>query len=109
MKVLETTTDWIIKCRPCGRHYIPKAQRPNRTWNFNGNVGSPSFTPSVNECCNPPGHPDYRPDVKTSRCHFVVTDGNIQYCHDCTHGLAGQTLGLEEFTEIEIKIHDPTS
>lgn len=67
---------------------------------------SPTFTPSINECCNPPDHPHYRPDVITSRCHFIVTDGNISYCPDCTHDLANQTVPLDEFTEAEMKYHE---
>lgn len=105
MKVLETKDYWIIRCRICGRHYIPKAQIPNKTWHFNGDCQSPTFTPSINECCNPPGHKDYRPDVKTTRCHFIVTDGKIAYCGDCTHSLAGQTLELEDFSEVTIRYH----
>ncbi len=105
MKVLETDTHWVIKCDQCGRHHIPKAKVPNRTWAFDGNIDSPTFTPSINECCNPPGHKDYRSDVKTSRCHFVITKGQIYYCNDCTHKLAGQTVPLPDFTDIEVKLH----
>lgn len=106
MKVLETETHWIIKCRVCGQHSIPKTHRPNQTWVMSGTADCPTFHPSINECCNPPGHKDYRPDVKTSRCHFVVTAGQIFYCGDCTHKLAGQTLPLEDFTDVEVKLHE---
>jgi hypothetical protein len=82
----------IIRCRKCGQHLIPIPR-----WNFNGNVDSPTFTPSVNESCNPPGHPHFQPQAKSSRCHFVVTDGMIAYQGDCTHDLAGQTLPLEDW------------
>ncbi|MNR55162.1 hypothetical protein D3C85_1754830 [compost metagenome] len=29
-------------------------------------------------------------------CHSWVTDGKIQFLHDCTHALAGQTIALED-------------
>jgi hypothetical protein len=29
-----------------------------------------------------------------TRCHSFVTDGNIAYCPDCTHALAGKTVPL---------------
>ena len=28
------------------------------------------------------------------RCHLFVTNGNIEYCPDCDHELAGQTVKL---------------
>lgn len=34
-------------------------------------------------------------DIKKS-CHSFITDGNISYCSDSTHRLAGHTVELPE-------------
>jgi hypothetical protein len=91
-----------IKCRACGHHLIPTYHGPGRGWTFNDDFDKPTITPSVNESYNDPGHPSYNPEAKSSRCHYVITDGRITYCGDCTHNLAGQTVELEEFTQAEL-------
>jgi hypothetical protein len=47
--VIETPTGWMVRCQICGHHEFPKAQRPNATWEFDGNPQSPTFKPSMNE------------------------------------------------------------
>ena len=34
--------------------------------------------------------------IKSPRCHSFVRNGMIQYLGDCTHGLAGKTIPMEE-------------
>ncbi len=63
----------MFECRNDGKH---------PSWSFNGNMESPTFTPSL---C----YPD-------RRCHLTVTDGKIKYHDDCTHSLVGQTINLPE-------------
>ena len=71
-------------------------------WYYDGNADAPTFAPSIlvrgtqrlteeerrrvmaGETVTP------RPFV----CHSFVTDGQIQFLGDCTHGLAGQTVPL---------------
>jgi hypothetical protein len=97
MKAIQLKGYVVIRCRACGQHLIPVPR-----WNFNGSFDSPTFTPSINETCNDPGHPSYQPQAQTSRCHFVVTNGQITYCGDCLHSLAGQTMPLEDFSEADV-------
>lgn len=61
----------------CGDQY-PESHR----WAFNGDFGKPTFRESYLAT-----HPDYR-------CHSYVTDGFVEYCHDCTHDLKNQRLPL---------------
>lgn len=85
---------WLIKCPACKRyHFIPGDGR----WTFNGDNERPTFRPSVNESCNAPG-PNHRPKIPYTRCHYIITNGKIQFCDDCTHELKNQTVELLEAT-----------
>ena len=53
-------------------------------WGFNKNFDKPTIAPSV--LVRWPNHV----------CHSFITDGNIQFLSDCTHGLTGQTSELPE-------------
>ncbi len=55
-------------------------------WQFNGNIHSPTFTPSLFVM---PDHPEHR-------CHSFVTDGKIQFLGDSHHHLKGTTVELPE-------------
>lgn len=57
-------------------------------WKFNGNEDSPTFSPSF-KMTQPRG------DI-THICHIVMTNGRIEYCADCTHPLAGQTIEMKD-------------
>lgn len=92
-----------FKC-PAGHwHYIntivPNQQ--NAQWNFNGDVNNPTFTPSINERTGYYVDPNIQGDEEwlkknSYHCHFVITDGKIHFCGDCSHGLKGQTINLPE-------------
>lgn len=71
-------------------HVVPTTG-PN-AWGFNGSTDAPTFTPSilVHGKTRDDGTP-YSP-----RCHSFVEGGRIRYLGDCTHPLAGQTVGLPE-------------
>jgi hypothetical protein len=83
-KVVKLDNIWLVKCPGCDRpHSI------DERWSFNGDVNNPTFTPSllVNQ---------HRPEM---RCHSFITNGEIQFLSDCYHSLAGETVGLEQWTE----------
>jgi hypothetical protein len=50
----------------------------------------PTFTPSVRHYI--PAR-DGRPEKTT--CHYFITDGQMVYCGDCEHELAGKTVPME--------------
>lgn len=91
----------VVRCKACHQHFI---QTPR--WSFNGDMEKPTFSPSVSETCNAEDHPSYRKEAATSRCHFTITNGMIQYHGDCTHDLKGQTLPLEAWTEEQIAYYN---
>lgn len=87
--VIETREGWMIQCRcPCGWHKFPKERLSNgAAWTFNGDMVKPTFTPSMNVHINPPGQ-HHNSECDTWRCHFIVTDGCVYRCGDCTHAPA---------------------
>ena len=102
-RVFELAEYYEIKCEMCNHHLIPKVGQPGATWQFNGDLFLPSFTPSINELQNPPDRPSYRPGVPTRRCHFTITNGEIKYHNDCTHKLAGKTMKLAFYSAVEVR------
>lgn len=80
---------WEHWCPGCNdRHSIPTSG--HKAWEFNGDTALPTFSPSV---LNTWKNAD---DGIELRCHYYIVDGTIQYCGDCTHALAGQTVPLPE-------------
>ncbi len=69
----------------CGFSNTPPA------WTFDGNLDSPTFSPSLLNTWNPPSEPD-----KKKVCHLFVRAGRIEFCGDCTHALAGKTVEMAE-------------
>jgi hypothetical protein len=47
----------------------------------------------------------YSPDVRSYRCHFIVTAGVIHFCGDSTE-FAGQSLPLEPWPDDTVRYYD---
>lgn len=88
---------WCPGCKEM--HVIPSS------WGFDGNVESPTFTPSVkitgkktinDERGEWTGEWAVDADGKAidSCCHYILTAGQLQFCSDCTHEFSGQTVPL---------------
>lgn len=87
---------WCPGCEEM--HILPDS------WNFNGNLESPSFTPSfkhegiqrVFQGGNWTGEwkRDANGNVIPVMCHYVLTNGRLEFQSDCTHSLANQTVPL---------------
>lgn len=54
-------------------------------WSFDGNLEAPTFSPSLR--CSIHG--------KTT-CHLFLRNGQIEYCSDSPHALAGKTVPLSD-------------
>lgn len=90
-----------IFCPGCEGHHIIPTVKPNGSgavWGFNGNMESPTFTPSllIRTGKYVPGHEDFDDEgyKLSSICHSFITDGKIQFLGDCTHDLKNQTVEL---------------
>lgn len=60
---------------------IGTEMEPKPLWQFNGNMERPTFTPSMR------WHGD--------QCHYVLTDGIMNYQPDCAHELKGTKVPLQ--------------
>lgn len=90
-------------CPGCeSNHGIWTEARNSRgaTWSFDGNMESPTFSPSIKVTYNgaDAGQTDEDgfkspPEV----CHYFIRNGMIEFCGDSTHSLAGKTVPLPEW------------
>lgn len=93
MTILETLSNregvYLVNCPGCKMmHHIHTARFASPRWEFNGNVESPTFTPSILVRWDEGTPPVYHV------CHSFITDGKWQFLTDCTHELAGQTVAM---------------
>jgi hypothetical protein len=76
------------------------------SWTFNGNVEKPTFTPSfkhsgiktvqVDGKWTGEWHRDAQGKPLDFVCHYILTDGVLHFCGDCSHAMAGQQVPLPE-------------
>lgn len=81
-------------------HWCPACEQihilPDRGWTFNGDVNKPTFSPSFKHsglrCANVNGrwngewHRNSDGSPADGTCHYIITDGRIQFCSDSWHG-----------------------
>jgi hypothetical protein len=81
-----------IFCEGCKESHHINTVGEHPVWEFNGNLDKPTFKPSVRVTTQYSAEENPNPTM----CHFVITDGKIAFCDDCTHELKSQTLELKE-------------
>lgn len=59
-------------------------------WTFNGNMECPTFTPSFLQ--HPAG-------ALHGRCHYIITDGILNFCDDSDHSLKGTSVPLPDLPQ----------
>lgn len=80
-------------CQSTHAYWLAHADgRPGPTWLFDYAPERPTFSPSLR----------VRSQTETGEhiCHLFVSDGQIQYCPDSTHALAGRTVPMEVFNAL---------
>jgi hypothetical protein len=88
-------------CPGCGGgHEIAVGEKNSSgaEWQFNNNLASPSFSPSINIRSGRYADPNYTGGGGRI-CHYFITDGKIIYCSDTTHALSGKTVDLPDIPE----------
>lgn len=102
---LATDGTLMFWCPACNEHHgIPVDG--SRGWTWNGDLDNPTVRPSilVRQTLYGPSfetfsnyNGEHPPAIsKQGICHSFVRNGKIEYCGDCTHSLAGQTVELPE-------------
>lgn len=59
------------------------------SWEFNGDLERPTFSPSLLCTTRMPSGNDV--------CHLFMRDGQIEFLSDCTHKLAGRTVPVPDW------------
>ncbi|MCZ8310961.1 MAG: DUF6527 family protein [Magnetospirillum sp.] len=78
-------------------HFCPGCDDMHRLppgWAFNGDLVKPTYSPSFKHTWgrHKPGQPE-------KCCHYILTDGVLNFCGDSTHALAGQSVPLPPIPE----------
>jgi hypothetical protein len=81
---------YVFQCPGCMHAHIFYVTG-SVAWAFNGDMESPTFTPSLLNTC------DHHPDPRQRRCHLNLTAGKLVFHGDCSHGSAGKTVELPEY------------
>lgn len=101
----KTESGYMHWCPACDEmHPLPS------TWNFNGNIEKPSFTPSfkhsgvqIEKDANGKWTGEWTKDSNGEPvkfvCHYILTDGILHFCADCTHSMAGKSVPLAALPE----------
>lgn len=74
---------WCPGCKELHRFRTAGAPGTGPTWDFNGNIDVPTFTPSLR----------MRGAIT---CHLNLNNGYITYHSDCAHELRDQTVELPD-------------
>jgi len=86
-------TGWIFFCPACGcGHKFCTADAHTQdwpVWTLTGMPDAPTVRASVKY--------EFEQDGRQVLCHSFITNGNIEYCADCTHDLSGKTVPIPEF------------
>lgn len=91
----------VFVCPGCDEYvYIPVTGP--RAWTFNGDVESPTLSPSIlRQGVDWPTedeltriHAGEDVPARPVRCHCFISNGVIEFLSDCTHALAGQKVPM---------------
>jgi hypothetical protein len=109
---MSQVSDTLRRCKGGYAHWCPGCSEMHLLpdgWAFNGNLTAPSFTPSFKheglqriwEDGNWTGgwKRDNNGNTIPYVCHYVLTDGMLNFCTDSTHSLAGQVVALPVLPE----------
>ena len=89
---------WCPGCDSLHMIYTTKKNINGCQWNFNGNLDSPTFSPSINIRAE-----DKDPEWEFLHiCHYFIQDGKLKYCGDSTHKYSGQEIDLPDLPDWNI-------
>lgn len=81
---------WRHWCPGCKMNHViyidPRSQPNGHHWTFDGNLDAPTFSRSINI---------------VGQCHYFIRRGQIEFCADSKHELAGKTVPLPDLPVCE--------
>lgn len=89
---------WCPGCEQA--HGIRIAGPSGPKWTFDENYERPTFHPSILCFWTETTDDDDKPlptPVRRTLCHYFINNGQIQFCGDSPHKLAGQTVELPDW------------
>jgi hypothetical protein len=90
-------------CPGCRQMHVIHVDSPNHCgaqWSFDGNVEARSGAPLVNIFVAWTwSHLEDERGLTDVRCHYSIRAGQIEFCGDSTHALAGKTVPLPDLPE----------
>lgn len=80
--------------------HTTKPNHRGAQWAFDGNLQAPTFSPSIHIWDERDKEGKPLPDgQRRTICHYFINAGQIQFCGDSDHALAGQTVSIPELPE----------
>lgn len=76
---------YTFRCPGCGNSHFFIASG-QRAWKWNKDMVKPTVKPSIKV--------SFSNKAGDQCCHFFITAGQIRYCNDSTHELAGKTVDM---------------
>lgn len=83
---------WCPACRASHQFAVDAPNASGAIWTFDGNLLLPTFAPSMNIAWG--NRVDPKCEHGGGVCHYNLTAGQIIFCADSTHELAGKTVPL---------------
>lgn len=95
VKMLGREDSYLFECAAClNSHWVNFDQKETPCWFFvNRDIDSPTVTPSIRVSFTYLNDQDVE---LTNTCHFFIKNGMQEFCGDCTHELANQTVEIPE-------------
>lgn len=88
---------WCPGCQQLHAVNIDENRPPEQpTWQFDGNIESPTLTPDVRVTLGVPKNPeDPQTELFNAVCHSQISSGKIKFAKDCTaHSMANKIMPL---------------
>lgn len=85
--------EWVMTwCPGCDKVHPFRISGRSETWEWDGNLEAPTFSPSYLTWSGPREQP-------LSRCHSFLRSGVWEFLGDSTHSLAGQSVPMVDLPE----------
>ena len=89
---------FLFYCPACEMSHPYRVTGEGPKWDFDGDLTSPTFTPSLRV---------HNVGENGGDCHLFLTRGEIRFCSDSDHDMAGKIVPLGPFQNYKGEIDEP--